>query len=665
MSLYLRTRINGILSLWGKRLNLYERAAILLISFFLAATGLLDLSVPSKAEIRTFGDERSTAISRFFASMPAKGDSLTILAIAFVVFILIMFWLVNREDNLNNHGAVRFFLSFGMAFSLLFGSSLENEGTLAFLFDGGVQLLKTAMIFIAFLLISYLLLSLLFGYWEFQSLVCRRLTRGSSDGTRRLIALFLHFFEEHVFISSLVVLFIGWMPFLLASYPGFFMGDTGGQISQWFNLSSYTSDYLPLLNSDVLLNQHHPVLHTVIMGSFVRIGMTLFNSANVGYFLYTLIQYAILIASISYAVSCAHYLGAHRVSLIAILSFFVLNPIFPQFAVTGTKDTLFASSVIVMLMNALRIIRNDRLGLRVYFGFFIAAFLAAFLRNGSIAITALIIGLLVFQNKQKRLLLVGLTSIIIFYFGIVNVVFPALSITPTGKREMLSIPIQQVSRCVSEHNKEIPDWLKQRIDTSIDYQAALNRYNPSMADSVKNTFDEKRSEQAFGALISSWSEMVRRYPFTCIEATMANYYGYFYPSKYVTASRFRSRSQECIGRNHNDFFKFHQGDSPVQRICGALITTYSDAIQAIPVLSMVTTSAFYSWWLIILMCYSYFYCSRDMCVVFSVPVFLLLINLVGPANGSLYIRYMFSIMCVLPLLQAIFMSGNVTQRKNR
>lgn len=67
-------------------------------------------------------------------------------------------------------------------------------------------------------------------------------------------------------------------PTLIASLPGLFMGDTGAQIRQWFNYPNGTSDYLRLLNPNVLLNGHHPVVHTAIIGSCVQLGLSLFNA---------------------------------------------------------------------------------------------------------------------------------------------------------------------------------------------------------------------------------------------------------------------------------------------------------------------------------------------------------------------------------------------------
>jgi len=58
----------------------------------------------------------------------------------------------------------------------------------------------------------------------------------------------------HPFAGPFLVLMIAWTPTLIASLPGLFMGDTGAQIRQWFNYPNGTSDYLRLLNPNVLLN---------------------------------------------------------------------------------------------------------------------------------------------------------------------------------------------------------------------------------------------------------------------------------------------------------------------------------------------------------------------------------------------------------------------------
>ena len=109
--------------------------------------------------------------------------------------------------------------------------------------------------------------------------------------------------SRHPFAGPFLVLMIAWTPTLIASLPGLFMGDTGAQIRQWFNYPNGTSDYLRLLNPNVLLNGHHPVVHTAIIGSCVQLGLSVFNSANAGLAIYTCAQFVITAACMAYSIS--------------------------------------------------------------------------------------------------------------------------------------------------------------------------------------------------------------------------------------------------------------------------------------------------------------------------------------------------------------------------
>jgi len=57
-----------------------------------------------------------------------------------------------------------------------------------------------------------------------------------------------------------------------------------------FNYRCGLVDTVELISEDVLLVDHHSVLHTLIVGMFIRVGRILFNSDNIGFFLYTTFQ---------------------------------------------------------------------------------------------------------------------------------------------------------------------------------------------------------------------------------------------------------------------------------------------------------------------------------------------------------------------------------------
>ena len=160
----------------------------------------------------------------------------------------------------------------------------------------------------------------------------------------------------HPFAGPFLVLMIAWAPTLVASLPGLFMGDTGAQIRQWFNYPNGTSDYLRLLNPNVLLNGHHPVVHTAIIGSCVRLGLSLFNSANAGLAIYTCAQFVITAACMAYSISSLRKLGVSLPVRGAILLFFAFMPMFSNYAVLLTKDVLFADAFLVLLVQTVKLV---------------------------------------------------------------------------------------------------------------------------------------------------------------------------------------------------------------------------------------------------------------------------------------------------------------------
>lgn len=162
--------------------------------------------------------------------------------------------------------------------------------------------------------------------------------------------------NRHPFALPLLVLVVCWAPTFIGSAPGIFMGDTGAQIRQWFNLPNGTSDYLNLIDSNVLLNGHHPVVHTAILGGCVQLGMAVFGDENMGVLLYTTLQFAVSALAIAYAVSSLKRLGVHLLVRAIALGFFACMPLFSNYAVLITKDVFFADAFLVLVIQTIKLL---------------------------------------------------------------------------------------------------------------------------------------------------------------------------------------------------------------------------------------------------------------------------------------------------------------------
>ena len=79
--------------------------------------------------------------------------------------------------------------------------------------------------------------------------------------------------DRHPFVLPWAAVAIAWAPTFIASVPGLFMGRYGrADPVNGFNLPNGTSDYLNLINPNVLLNGHHRVVHTALLGGCVQLG---------------------------------------------------------------------------------------------------------------------------------------------------------------------------------------------------------------------------------------------------------------------------------------------------------------------------------------------------------------------------------------------------------
>ncbi len=118
---------------------------------------------------------------------------------------------------------------------------------------------------------------------------------------RRAVRLVLGAFPPDPFAAPALVLALCWLPVLVGYAPALFMWDTNTQILQWFGLPNHISSSVDLLDSSVLLTQHHPPLHTALVGLCVQAGISLAGSENLGIFIYAVLQWIVDILAISWA----------------------------------------------------------------------------------------------------------------------------------------------------------------------------------------------------------------------------------------------------------------------------------------------------------------------------------------------------------------------------
>ncbi len=95
----------------------------------------------------------------------------------------------------------------------------------------------------------------------------------------------LKLLDKRSFVCTFLFVFVMWLPHLIFRYPGALSTDNWDQLNQFFG-------YVPL-------QTNQPIIHTMTVGVFVNFGLKVFGSANLGLFIYVLIQ----AAAMSYALA--------------------------------------------------------------------------------------------------------------------------------------------------------------------------------------------------------------------------------------------------------------------------------------------------------------------------------------------------------------------------
>ena len=707
-------------------------AAVLLCSAVCASGLLLDLSGASStySEItHLFGEVHGASyiVAELLCSLPARDGALAVLGLTSALFALFRragrgaspagesASALNRGASaadagmLMEHrcggGASAWVVAVLFAAAMLFGRSFDEAGSAAYIVGGITPAIRSCWYFIGWLLPARALVELAFegldrlrAHGACPSGDRARSVSPSCGRLRRAVRLVLGAFDRHPFAAPALVLALCWLPVLVGYAPALCMWDTNTQILQWFGLPNHISSSVDLLDSSVLLTQHHPPLHTALVALSLKARISLAGSENLGIFIYAVLQWIVDILAISWAFRIAQIVGAPRAPRFVALGFIALVPAYSNYSVLVTKDVLFASALLLFAIELVYLVfcaasSDGRIAFsRRHAVLLVAGALgAALLRSGMIVAVAggaLAATLLLWRMQRRlareglrpvsaqsllRIPLIALALVIAANLLLARVVYPALAITPSSKREALSIPMQQVARFMRDRPDAVQPEDLRAIDRVLDAPSLARLYDPSKSDPVKATYKEQASSDDLSAFWQTWARLFARDPGCFISATAANYYGYFYPAhamswsytSYFSSLVMANTETNLIYSDIASYFSFHQLDHPLVRALDGLCSGYRLLFQRLPFLTLTMQAALYDWALVLLTAYAVRR-RRSHAAVFLVPAWVvLLIALVGPCNATTYFRYAYPVALLAPFLALVIMAPDPRNRARR
>lgn len=528
------------------------------------------------------------------------------------------------------------------AFFVVFGRSFYLSNSWALVLGSTSQLISGLVRGICWYLIFYLGISLLFRFIDSGRLLENR------PGTKEYSWLqnypllqkiktaagwYAGKLERYpcrtVFLTMLIVN----IPYIIFSYPAIFMGDSAIQIAQSV---FHTTE----------LSNHHPVMHTLFLGACLNLG-GMIGSWNFGAFLFCMIQTLMMFAVMGYGIKTLVEISANRWIYLGAIVYYLLHPRISAYLFLVSKDILYTDFLVLFYIAFFRLIQNSIPSRKRDFLLMGAAVLGMIMaRNDGIYIIVLTLLVSLFYRpfRKKALCYIALA---VFTTTMLNqVLYPAMNVTPGSIREMLSVPFQQTARYVKYFEDDVTEEEKEVIDRVLDYDVLAESYNPKLSDAVKATYHGTTKDliDYFGV----WFQMLLRHPGVYIQATISNYYQYFYPGETLFNNYSYEWSEEMMDGMNESFGSDFHFPAIWDTARDSLELTREDAFWT-PVVSLLNKPAPYIWAAILFI----LYCLRRRSLlgfIFSMPMLVqMLIFITGPTNGY-YCRYEYPMVVYLPIV---------------
>lgn len=122
----------------------------------------------------------------------------------------------------------------------------------------------------------------------------------------------------------------------LAYYPSVFAYDAEGQLYQVI-----AHDY----------STHHPLLHTLFLGAFFKLGGLLPGSYSAGMAMHSVVQMLLMATVFGYTIAYLYRQGASVFLRNIMLLFYALFPTNSILALSTTKDVLFSALVLLYTLS--------------------------------------------------------------------------------------------------------------------------------------------------------------------------------------------------------------------------------------------------------------------------------------------------------------------------
>ena len=362
------------------------------------------------------------------------------------------------------------------------------------------------------------------GWWIFISLLLFFGWRGFGKIYRGRPSKYTFFGNR---LICWLVIMISWIPCFLAYFPCVYSYDGEPQLIQ------YTTG---------AFDNHHPIIHTLIIGWCYDLGQWL-SSKGIsldGMAFYSIIQMSLLAFALASMLKYLYDRKTGRFSLWLILLGAALFPVIPIMAISTTKDTFFAALFVLLLVSLLRLmeetdvskVKAHSISVGIYtvlcmlfrrnvcYVFILLVLIGGFaywinrikmLRNG--------------QSKQtisrsisfmKKTLLIFITSLAVFFVS-EKALMVMTGAVQGEAAEALSVPLMQMARAYKSNSADVTEKYGDVLFSYVT-EKGLNNYRPLISDGVKQGFNNELFAENKIDFVKLYFNMLKDYPGSFVQA---------------------------------------------------------------------------------------------------------------------------------------------------
>ena len=292
-----------------------------------------------------------------------------------------------------------------------------------------------------------------------------------------------------------------WLPALIIKYPSSVDYDSWVAIIQYQNK---------------LINGMQPVFFAVMLGKILD-----WFGQEIGFFLFSVLQYLIMIFTFGRIISYIKSLGVTRKVRGFLLFIFIISPFTLGYIGVTLKDIIYSLALVNMVVCLLRIIESKTVLIRDIVEILIWGTVTILFRNNGIHLMILLTVFYMVEVIRKKVQvkpLLAFVSAIVLGISIVQAITVAYEVKKPdyAAREMLSIPFQQTARYVRDYGYDVTDGEKEIIGKVLAYDELAEKYDPKRSDDVKEGYSG--DSESLKPYFKVWFSQFLRHPACYIHA---------------------------------------------------------------------------------------------------------------------------------------------------